>query len=131
MKKNNKIIALITLLLGTFIALMDTTIVNIAIPEMLDYFSCSLTEVSWVTTGYNLAFAVLLITASRLADQFGRRKAFIFGVLLFTITSLLAGISTSIEMLILFRVIQGLSAAFIVPVTMPIAIEIVPEEKRD
>lgn len=125
-----KIIVLITLLLGTFIALMDTTIVNIAIPEILDYFSCSLSVVSWVTTGYNLSFAVLLITASRLADQFGRKKIFIFGIILFTITSLLAGMSQSIETLILFRAIQGASAACIVPVTMPIALDIVPKEKK-
>ncbi|MCY7977792.1 MFS transporter [Bacillus inaquosorum] len=125
-----KIIILGALLLGTFISVMDTTIVNIALPEMLTDFSCTLSQVAWVATGYTLAFAVMLVAASKLADHFGRKKAFIFGLALFIFTSFLACISGSIEMLIAIRVIQGLSAAFIVPVTMPIALEIVPEEKK-
>lgn len=67
-------LALVSLLLASFMALMDTTIVNIVIPDILKYFSVDLSKVSWVTTGYNLAFGILLITASKLADQFGRKK---------------------------------------------------------
>ncbi|MGZ9793097.1 DHA2 family efflux MFS transporter permease subunit [Bacillus atrophaeus] len=128
--KLKKQLSLISLLMGTFISVMDTTIVNIALPEMLTDFSCTLSQVAWVATGYTLAFAVMLVAASKLADHFGRKKAFIFGLGLFIFTSFLACISGSIEMLITVRVIQGLSAAFIVPVTMPIALEIVPEEKK-
>ncbi|OCB97258.1 putative MFS-type transporter [Bacillus amyloliquefaciens] len=125
-----KLIMLSALLLGTFISVMDTTIVNIALPKMLDYFSSNLSQVAWVATGYTLAFAVLLVGASKLADHFGRKKAFIFGLALFILTSGIACFSTSIEMLIAIRVIQGLSAAFIVPVTMPIALAIVPQNKK-
>ncbi|MED4525804.1 MULTISPECIES: MFS transporter [Bacillus amyloliquefaciens group] len=125
-----KLIMLSALLLGTFISVMDTTIVNIALPKMLDYFSSNLSQVAWVATGYTLAFAVLLVGASKLADHFGRKKAFMFGLALFILTSVIACLSTSIEMLITIRVIQGLSAAFIVPVTMPIALAIVPQNKK-
>lgn len=78
--------------------------------------------------GYNLAFAVFILTASRLADQFGRKKVFLIGVGLFTLSSLLAGLSTSLGMLILFRVIQGLAGAVIVPVTIPLSTTTFPKE---
>lgn len=129
--KLKKQLSLISLLMGTFISVMDTTIVNIALPEMLTDFSCTLSQVAWVATGYTLAFAVMLVGASKLADHFGRKKSIYIWVRPFIFTSFLACISGSIEMLITVRVIQGLSAAFIVPVTMPIALEIVPDEKKE
>lgn len=123
-------ITLTTLLLGQFMALMDTTIVNIAIPKMMEYFSCSLSVISWVATGYNLTFAVILITASRLADQFGRKRIFMIGIFLFIITSLMAALSPTVEVLIIARLLQGFSAAFIVPVTTPMALLVVEENKK-
>ncbi|KXZ20250.1 MFS transporter [Bacillus nakamurai] len=121
---------LTALLLSTFISVMDTTIVNIAIPDLLNRFSCSLSQAGWVATGYNLAFAVVLVAASKLADHLGRKKAFIFGLSLFVAVSAAACFSSSIEMLIALRVIQGLAAAFIVPVTMPIALNLISEERK-
>ncbi|MFD1909575.1 MFS transporter [Paenibacillus rhizoplanae] len=109
-------------------ALLDTTIINIALPEMTRQFGGSVSQVSWVMNGYNLAFAVFILTASRLADQFGRKKVFLIGVGLFTLSSLLAGLSTSLGMLILFRVIQGLAGAIIVPVTIPLSTTTFPKE---
>ncbi|MEH6890902.1 MFS transporter [Bacillus sp. JJ864] len=122
--------ALLSLLLASFMALMDTTIVNIAIPNILTHFSIDLSEVSWVTTGYNLAFGILLISASKLADQFGRKRVFVIGLAAFTLTSLLCGISNSIQSLVTFRILQGVTASFIVPVTMPMAIDIVDKNKK-
>lgn len=122
--------ALLSLLLASFMALMDTTIVNIAIPNILTHFSVDLSEVSWVTTGYNLAFGILLISASKLADQFGRKRVFVIGLAAFTLTSLLCGISNSIQSLVTFRILQGVTASFIVPVTMPMAIDIVDKNKK-
>lgn len=111
-------------------ALLDTTIVNIALPEMTRYFGGTVSQISWVMNGYNLAFAALILTASRLADQFGRKKIFILGLVLFTLSSLLAGLSSSLGMLILFRVIQGLAGAIIVPVTIPLTTTTFPKEKH-
>ncbi|MEC0171268.1 MFS transporter [Paenibacillus graminis] len=116
------------IVLGFFMALLDTTIINIALPEMTRHFGGSVSRISWVMNGYNLAFAVFILTASRLADQFGRKKVFIFGVALFTLTSLLAGFATSLGMLILLRVIQGLAGAIIVPVTIPLTTTTFPKE---
>lgn len=130
MNTKNRPLQLIAIILGFFMALLDTTIVNITLPKMTDYFHTTVQQITWIVNGYNLAFAVLLITASRLADQFGRKKIFMMGVAAFTITSCFSGISSSVEMLVVFRVLQGLSAALVVPVTMPLMVEIFPPNKR-
>lgn len=130
MKNKHQIISFTAIILGFFIALLDTTIVNITLPKMTEYFGTTMSHISWVINAYNLAFAAMIITASRLADQFGRKKLFIAGVFFFTICSLFSGLSNSIEMLIFFRALQGLSAAFVVPVTVPLAMEIFPPENQ-
>lgn len=112
--------------LGFFMALLDSTIVNVTLPEMTRHFATDMDSMSWVVNGYNLAFAVFLVTASRLADQFGRKKLFIIGISLFVLSSLLAGLSVSLPLLITFRVLQGLAAAIVVPVTVPLTIELFP-----
>ncbi|CAM4365360.1 MFS transporter [Paenibacillus tarimensis] len=120
-----------TISLGFFMALLDMTIVNISIPEMTQFFGASVEDISWVINGYNLAFAVFLITASRIADQFGRKRLFMIGIFLFTLTSLLCGLAKgSVELLILFRVLQGISAAMVVPVTVPLVVQLFPVEKH-
>ncbi|GGH30082.1 MFS transporter [Paenibacillus segetis] len=121
-------ISFVAIVLGFFMALLDSTIVNIALPEMIKHFGGSVGQISWVMNGYNLAFAVFILTAARLADQFGRKKVFLIGVLLFTVTSLLAGFAPSAQVLIGLRVLQGLAGAIIVPVTVPMATEIFPKE---
>ena len=129
MNKKHQIISFVVIILGFFMAL-DTTIVNITLPTMTEYFNTTMSHISWVVNAYNLTFTAIILTASRLADQFGRKKLFLTGVFLFTISSLLSGISHSLEILILLRAVQGLSAAFVVPVAMPLSAEIFPPEKR-
>src|SRR3954452_22965035 len=102
---------LITLSLGFFMTLLDLTIVNIAMPSMIDKLHASLDEVLWVVNAYVLVLAVLLITAGRLGDLRGQRTLFIGGVALFTIASLLCGISQNPAELIAARAVQGLGAA--------------------
>lgn len=126
----NRILLFVIVVMGFFMPLLDTTIVNITIPKMMEYFSADTQEITWVLNGYNLAFAVLLITASRLADQFGRKRIFTIGVLIFTIGSLFSGLSTTLGMLIFFRVVQGLAAALVVPVSIPLAVELFPPSKK-
>lgn len=116
------------IVLGFFIALLDTTITNIALPEMTRFFGGNVTKISWVMNGYNLAFAVFILTAARLADQFGRKRVFIVGVALFTVTSLLAGFAPTLGVLIVLRVLQGLAGAIIVPVTFPLTTTTFPKE---
>ena len=72
--KRRTVISFIAIILGFFMALLDTTIVNISLPKMAQYFNSNVTSISWVANSYNIAFVVLMLTAARLADQFGRKK---------------------------------------------------------
>jgi EmrB/QacA subfamily drug resistance transporter len=123
-------VAFFTIVIGFFMVMLDSTIVNVSLPVMIRYFKTDMSTISWVVNAYNLAFSVLLLTGSRIADQFGRKKVFMIGIFFFTLTSLLSGISTSVDMLIFYRVLQGLAGALIVPVSMPLIIELFPVSKR-
>ncbi|OAB35904.1 MFS transporter [Paenibacillus macquariensis subsp. defensor] len=116
------------IVLGYFMALLDTTIINIALPEMTRHFGGTVSLISWVMNGYNLAFAVFILIASRLADQFGRKRVFLIGIILFTLASLFAGFSTNLGTLIALRVLQGLAGAIIVPITIPLTTTTFPKE---
>ncbi|HDR8161718.1 MFS transporter (plasmid) [Bacillus cereus] len=128
--KWKNVLALLTIIIGYSMALLDTTIVNITLPKMTEFYNTDVKTISWVLNGYNLSFAVLLITMSRLADQFGRKKVFLIGVGLFTLSSYLCGVADNVHYLITFRVIQGMAAAMLVPVTLPMSLLIVSKEKR-
>ena len=132
MKKwyGNEWAILVTLSLGFFMTLLDLTIVNIAIPNMIQHLHASLDEVLWVLNGYILILAVLLITAGRLGDVHGPRNLFIAGVALFTLASLACGISQNPAELISARVVQGLGAALLMPQTMTIIINTFPAHRR-
>ncbi|WP_329519626.1 DHA2 family efflux MFS transporter permease subunit [Spirillospora sp. NBC_01491] len=121
---------LITLSLGFFMTLLDLTIVNIAIPNMIDKLDASLDQVLWVNNSYILVLAVLLITAGRLGDLWGKRNLFIAGVVLFTLASLACGISQDPTQLIAARAVQGLGAALLMPQTMSMIIDTFPAERR-
>jgi EmrB/QacA subfamily drug resistance transporter len=123
-------VAFVAIIMGFFMALLDATIVNVALPDMTRSFHSGMDHMSWVVNGYNLAFAVCLITASRLADQFGRKRLFMIGVTGFVIASALVGLSDSLPMLVTFRVIQGMAAAIVVPVTIPLAVDLFPPQMR-
>ncbi|GAA2162378.1 DHA2 family efflux MFS transporter permease subunit [Actinomadura napierensis] len=121
---------LLTLSLGFFMTLLDLTIVNIAIPSMIDKLDASLDEVLWVVNAYILVLAVLLITAGRLGDLWGKKNLFIAGVALFTLSSLACGISQDPAQLIAARAVQGLGAALLMPQTMSMIISVFPAERR-
>jgi EmrB/QacA subfamily drug resistance transporter len=118
------------MMIGWFMSLMDVSIVNITIPELEHDFETSLTTVSWVANAYNISFAVLLITAGKLADQFGRKKFFIAGLTIFTIASGLCAISWDIGWLIGFRALQGVGAGLMAPLGFAITALIFPPQMR-
>ncbi|MFA1545063.1 DHA2 family efflux MFS transporter permease subunit [Actinomadura chokoriensis] len=121
---------LLTLSLGFFMTLLDLTIVNIAIPSMTDKLDASLDQVLWVVNAYVLVLAVLLITAGRLGDLWGKKNLFIAGVAVFTLSSLVCGIAQDPAQLIAARGVQGLGAALLMPQTMSIIIQVFPPERR-
>ncbi|GLY77490.1 DHA2 family efflux MFS transporter permease subunit [Actinoallomurus iriomotensis] len=121
---------LLTLSLGFFMTLLDITVVNVAIPSMIDKLHASLDEMLWVINAYILVLAALLITSGRLGDVRGPRTMFIGGVTLFTVASVLCGLAQDPAQLIAARVAQGLGAAALVPQTMTIIIGTFPAERR-
>jgi EmrB/QacA subfamily drug resistance transporter len=121
---------LFTLSLGFFMTLLDLTIVNIAIPDMVDKLNASLDQILWVVNAYALALAVLLITAGRLGDLRGKRTLYLAGVAVFTLASLACGLAQGPGQLIAFRAVQGLGAAMLIPQTLSMIVEVFPAEKR-
>jgi EmrB/QacA subfamily drug resistance transporter len=121
---------LLTLSLGFLMTLIDLTIVNIAIPSMMDQLDASLDHVLWVINAYALALAVLLITAGRLGDLRGQRNLFITGVAIFTLASLACGLAQTPSQLIAARVVQGVGAAALMPQTMAIIVATFPAQRR-
>src|SRR5579875_3049371 len=121
---------LIALCLGFFMTLLDLTIVNIAIPNMIDQLHITYDHVLWVINAYILVLAVLLITSGRLGDLLGKRNLYMAGIAVFTVSSLLCGISQSPGELIAARAVQGLGAALLMPQTMSIISGVFPAERR-
>jgi EmrB/QacA subfamily drug resistance transporter len=107
--------ALGVLLIGMFMSLLDATIVNVALPTIRTSLSASEATLSWIISGYALAFGLALIPAGRLGDRFGHKWVFISGLTLFTIASLACGLAQDGNQLIVARVVQGLAAGIYVP----------------
>ena len=123
-------VALGVLVLGLFMTLLDLTIVNIAIPSILDGLHASLDQVLWVLNAYSLAYAVLLITSARLGDIYGPRNLFAAGVVIFTIASGFSALAQDPTQLIVSRALQGLGAAVLAPQGMPLMMSLFPADKR-
>ena len=122
--------ALWALCLGFFMILVDSTIVSVAIPTMMDSLHAGINEVLWVTSAYLLAYAVPLLITGRLGDRFGPKALYQTGLVLFTLSSLWCGLSGTIGMLIVARVFQGLGASMMTPQTMAVITRTFPADKR-
>jgi EmrB/QacA subfamily drug resistance transporter len=126
----NPWLALIVLCMGFFMILLDTTIVNIAIPSIIDGLHSTLDEILWVLNAYILVYAVLLITASRLGDRYGQRNLFVIGLAVFTVASALCGLAQDTNQLIAGRVIQGVGGALLTPQTLAVISVMFPPARR-
>ncbi len=116
---------------GAFVAFLDTTIVNIAFPDISASFAGSGRDaLSWVLDGYFVVIAALLVPAGGLADRFGHKRVFLLGIASFTGFSLLCAAAPSLELLIAFRVLQGVGAALILPSSLAIVLDSFPVERR-
>jgi MFS family permease len=111
---------LIVLLAGQFMALLDVTIVNVAMPTIGQSLHASGAELQLVVAGYTVSYAMMLITGARMGDLYGRRRMFLAGVALFTMASLVCGIAPGIGVLIAARFVQGVGAAAMMPQIMSV-----------
>lgn len=121
---------LANVMIGTFMAVLDVTIVNVGLTKMMAAFGISVDKIEWVLTAYLLVFAVVLPSSGWIADHMGYKKTYILGLFLFTFGSLMCSFSINENMLILFRIVQGAGAGFIMPVGMAIVTREFPPEKR-
>jgi MFS transporter, DHA2 family, multidrug resistance protein len=117
-------------MIGTFMAVLDATIVNVGLPKIMASYGVGLDKIEWVLTAYMLSLAVMLPTSGWLADKYGYKRVYFLGLFLFTLGSFLCGISPNENILIFSRVIQGLGAGCIMPVGMAIVTREFPPEKR-
>lgn len=128
--RTNPWLVLVVLTTGFFMILLDTTIVNVAIPAMSAGLNTTLDQILWVLNAYILVYAVLLITAGRLGDLYGQRNLFAIGLLVFTVASALCGLSQNVTELILARILQGVGGALLTPQTLAIIATLFPPERR-
>jgi EmrB/QacA subfamily drug resistance transporter len=113
-------LALVVLALGVAMIILDGTVVNVALPAMVQDLGLSTTDAEWVTAAYSLTFASLLILNGRLADRFGRRLLFAIGVVVFVLASVLVAMSTNSIEIIGARALQGIGGAMILPASLSV-----------
>jgi EmrB/QacA subfamily drug resistance transporter len=113
-----------------FMMMLDNTVVNVALPSIQRDLHASLSALEWTINAYTLTLAVLLVTGGRLGDIFGRRRLFLIGVLVFGVSSAIIGLSPNGTVLVAFRAVQGIGAAFMMPATLSIITQTFPPEQR-
>lgn len=116
--------------LGTFVVVLNQTIVNVALPRIIQVFGASVDQGQLVITAYMLALAVFMPATGFLADRFGTKRAYIGSVALFTIFTALCGLAPTVDALIAFRVLQGIGGAMIMPLGMAIIFQTAPPRER-
>lgn len=120
----------IALGLGTFIQVLDSSIANVAVPYIAGSLAVSADQGTWVITSFAASNAVMLPLTGWLADYFGRVRLFVWSIVLFAITSFLCGFSSSLVMLVIFRVLQGAVAGSLIPLSQSLLLDNNPPEKR-
>lgn len=120
----------LTISVAMLLTMMDATVMNVAIPTLQKVFSTSLSTVQWTITGYTLALAAVTPLAGWLADRFSDKKIFASAIIWFTVCSVLCSMVNSIQLLILFRALQGLAGGLVAPIGMAMSWRLVPNEKR-
>lgn len=119
-----------TVMLATFMEILDTSVANVALPHIAGSLSSSTDEATWVLTSYLVANAIVLPMSGWFSMLVGRKRFYMTCVAIFTLSSLLCGLATSLPMLILFRILQGLGGGALQPISQAILIESFPREKH-
>ncbi len=125
-----KYLVAVAFVFALFMDILDTTIVNVALPTFARDFGASTTAIEWVVTGYLLSLAVFIPVSGWAGDRFGTRRTFLFAVAMFTIASLLCAVSWSIESLTAFRVLQGIGGGMLTPVGTAMLFRVFPPSER-
>ncbi len=119
-----------TVVLGSFVSVMDISIVNVAMPQMISTFGVSLDAITWVAVAYSISEIILVTMSAWLSRLLGRKRFFVISFMIFTAASILCGLARSLEMMILARILQGIGGGGLIPVAQAIMLETFPEEER-
>ncbi|MCQ2010251.1 MAG: MDR family MFS transporter [Sporolactobacillus sp.] len=120
---------LLAIIVGMFMVILDGTAMNVALPGLVKDFDSKISVVQWAVTGYALAQAAVIPLAGWLSDRFGAKRIFLFSVIMFTVGSGLCALSTGVEQLIIFRVLQGLGGGMVAPIAMAFVYRLSPRDK--
>jgi len=124
-----KWIITITVIVASLLELIDTTIVNVSIPQIQGNLGATLEDIAWVITGYSVANVIILPMSGWLGSRFGRKNYFITSIIIFTIASFLCGNASGLQELVVFRIIQGLAGGGLISTSQAILIETWPREQ--
>src|SRR5437870_10026428 len=124
------LVPLIAIVLGSFMVILDNTVVNVALPTLGRVLDTNLSLLQWVISGYMLAQAAVIPLSGWLSDRFGAKRVYLASLVLFTLGSALCGLATNGEMLIATRILQGLGGGMIMPIGMAVLYRLTPPERR-
>ncbi len=116
--------------LGLFMVVLDNLVVSVALPSIHRDLGASIQSLEWTVNAYVLSYAVLLLTGAALGDRYGRRRMFMVGIALFTLSSAAAALAPSIDLLIAARATQGIGAAIATPLTLTLLADAFPPDRR-
>jgi MFS transporter, DHA2 family, methylenomycin A resistance protein len=128
--RQTKLLTLFAMCFALFMAMLDNTVVNVALPRIQESLGAGVSGLQWVVDAYTLLFASLLLTGGTLGDLFGRKRLFMAGLIIFSLGSLLCGLSGSIGFLIASRALQGVGAAALIPSTLSIITHTFPDPRE-
>lgn len=125
-----KWIVAVVFVLGLFIDIMDTTIVNVAIPTLASEFNVTGTGIEWLVLGYLLSLAVWIPASGWIGDRFGAKRTFLFALFIFTVASVLCGTANTLGQMIAFRIFQGVGGGMLTPVGTAMLFRAFPPQER-
>ncbi|HEY3420124.1 MAG TPA: DHA2 family efflux MFS transporter permease subunit [Methanomassiliicoccales archaeon] len=128
--RKDRYLILVVVLAGVFMSVLDGVVVTIALPSITSYFRVGVAESQWVVTTYPVIETAFIIIFGKVAERTGKAKMFTGGLVLFTVSSLMCGVSGSLELLILFRVVQGMGAAMLFCIAAAILFQVFRHEDR-
>src|SRR6266702_2889367 len=124
------LVPLIAIILGTFMVILDNTVVNVALPTLGRVLNTDLAVLQWVIPAYMLAQAAVIPLSGWVSDRFGAKRVYLTSLVLFTLGSALCGLAQSGEMLIGMRILQGLGGGMLMPIGMAVLFRLTPPERR-
>ncbi|MGD0818898.1 MAG: MFS transporter, partial [Methanomassiliicoccales archaeon] len=128
--RKDRYLILVVVLAGVFMSVLDGVVVTIALPNITSYFHVGVEDSQWVVITYPVIETAFIIIFGKVAEKTGKAKMFIAGLILFTISSLICGIASSLELLILFRMVQGMGAAMLFCIAAAILFQVFRHEDR-